>query len=224
MKKSAIVVFDIDGTLTDSVGVHQDAFAETLESFGFPDLNTDWASYRHHTDSGIFAEAWERAGFAGAADVTALEARFTPRFHAAAARRPIAEISGAAGLLSALEDTPWAVAFATGSLADAARAKLAVTGCDADTAILVTASEFHTREAIVAAAVDRVRQAHGIEPGGRVVSVGDGLWDLTTARALRLAFIGIATGAKADALRRADPACALHRDLSAGLAILGRAG
>ncbi|HHC30077.1 MAG TPA: HAD family hydrolase, partial [Rhodobacterales bacterium] len=35
MQKTGIVVFDIDGTLTDSVGPHQEAFLEAMESFDF---------------------------------------------------------------------------------------------------------------------------------------------------------------------------------------------
>lgn len=42
MTGSRIAVFDIDGTLTDSVALHQVAFLEAVASFVFPHLDTDW--------------------------------------------------------------------------------------------------------------------------------------------------------------------------------------
>ena len=54
--KTSIAVFDIDGTLTDSVALHQAAFAEALQTFGFPALEMDWPNYQHHSDSAIFLE------------------------------------------------------------------------------------------------------------------------------------------------------------------------
>lgn len=52
---------NIDGTLIASIEVHQKALLRTLVSFEFPSLNTDWVSYRHHTDSWIFEEAYTAA-------------------------------------------------------------------------------------------------------------------------------------------------------------------
>lgn len=223
MQKTAIAVFDIDGTLTDSIPQHQEAFEAALRHFGFPALRTDWAAYRHHTDSGIFAEAWDEAGFAGAPDLAGLEARFAPRFAAAVARRPIAEITGAAALLRALEGSRWAVAFATGSLAGAAHTKLAAVGRAPAPGELVTASEHESREAIVAQAIENARQRHGIGGAAPVVSVGDGVWDAKTARALGVAFLGVGAGEGAARLQAAAPGAPIVQDLTDGLAVLERA-
>lgn len=223
MQKTAIAVFDIDGTLTDSIPQHQEAFEAALLSFGFPALRTDWGAYRHHTDSGIFAEAWAEAGLAGAPDLAGLEARFAPRFAAAVARRPITEITGAAALLRALEGSRWAVAFATGSLAGAARSKLAAVGHAPAPGELVTASEHASREAIVAQAIENARRRHGIGAAMPVVSVGDGVWDAKTAQNLGIAFFGVGTGERAASLQAAAPKAQIVKDLAGGLAALERA-
>jgi len=67
-----IVIFDIDGTLTDSVAQHQSAFESAVR----PSLRTDWSSYTHHTDSAIFEQAWEEARFEGRADLSKLESQY----------------------------------------------------------------------------------------------------------------------------------------------------
>lgn len=226
MKKTGIVVFDIDGTLTDSVGVHQEAFLAAMESFGFPALRTDWAGYRHHSDSGIFAEAWAEAGFAGTAPVAALEERLSPLFEAAVARRPIPEIreiGGAVQMLAGLAETKWAVGFATGSFAGPAVAKLAAVGLDAGAEVMVTASEFASREEIVGAAIARIGARHGLDTSVPVVSVGDGLWDLKTARALGVRFLGIGAGARGKLLRDAEAGLAVFDDWRWGHAVLDAA-
>lgn len=79
-KKTSIVVFDIDGSLTDSVAPHQVAFEAALCSYPFPALRTEWASYKHHSDSAIFREAWEEAQFDGNPGMKGIEARFRSAF------------------------------------------------------------------------------------------------------------------------------------------------
>lgn len=223
MQKTGIVVFDIDGTLTDSVGPHQEAFLEAMESFDFPALRTDWASYRHHCDSGIFKEAWAEAGLAGAAPVAVMEERLLARFEAVVARQPIPEIKeidGAGAMLSALAKTEWAIGYATGSFAGPAAAKLAAVGIDAGAEVVVTASEFSTREDIVSAAISRIGARYGLDRSVPVISVGDGLWDLKTARALGLRFFGIGKGARGKVLRDAAEGVPVFDDWRWGHGVL----
>ena len=86
MSERSVIVLDIDGTLTDSVGQHQAAFKRALRSFPFDNLDTDWGGYRHHTDSGIFAEAWARGGMRGSPPFDDLESRYAQAYDAVASR------------------------------------------------------------------------------------------------------------------------------------------
>ncbi len=52
--KNRLAVFDIDGTLTDSVFIHQSTFIKALEKVGLSNFDTNWSNYKHHTDSFIF--------------------------------------------------------------------------------------------------------------------------------------------------------------------------
>jgi phosphoglycolate phosphatase-like HAD superfamily hydrolase len=56
-----------------------------------------------------------------------------------------------------------------------------------------------SREAIVRKAIERAERRH--QRFERIVFVGDALWDVRTARNLRLPFLGIASGAQAALLR-----------------------
>lgn len=199
-KKSGIVVFDIDGTLTDSIPQHQIAFERALRQFNFPALRTDWGNYRHHTDSAIFSEAWEEAKFADSPNLAALEAHYRRELDDQLAKKPLLEIAGAASFIQWLKQHGWAVAYATGSLRYGAEKKLAALDIDARDAILVTASEYQTREDLLINAIKLASEQSSLPAGQKVISVGDGLWDLKTAQNLQLAFIGIGEGPKAGLL------------------------
>lgn len=201
MASSVLAVFDIDGTLTDSIAQHQSAFESALRSFDFPDLRTNWSSYRHHTDSAIFAEAWQEAGWDSAPDQEKLESRFAAAFDANLMNWPIRETPGASALLTTLERHNIPFGFATGSLKHGAMRKLSVLTAATDAQPLTTASEFETREAIVGKAIEAAHRMFELAPDTRVVSIGDGLWDLKTAAALGLDFIGVGTGLNAEKLR-----------------------
>ena len=79
-------------------------------------------------------------------------------------------------------------------------------------------SEAHTREEIVRLAIARARERYGCTYL-RIVSVGDGVWDVRTAQQLQLPFVGVAQGAHAEALRAAGARIVL-RDLADASAVL----
>ena len=59
MRKKNLIVFDIDGTLTDSVNQHQKAFTETLHDIGVAKIISEFKTFKHHTDSFITKEVYE---------------------------------------------------------------------------------------------------------------------------------------------------------------------
>ncbi|SCB32318.1 HAD family hydrolase [Rhizobium multihospitium] len=221
MSTNSIVVFDIDGTLTDSVAQHQKAFEKALRSFAFPALRTDWAVYRHHSDSGTFEGAWEEAGWSQQPDHAALEERFRLEFDAVLETDPVAPISGAAEFLVALRQTDWIPVFATGSLRHGALRKLTSLNVAFDEELLVTASEYPTREEIVSHAILRAKEKYSIACTERVVSIGDGIWDLKTAQNLGLEFLGIGFADKAERFRALG--ARVYPGFGDGLAILADA-
>jgi beta-phosphoglucomutase-like phosphatase (HAD superfamily) len=58
MRKSGrnlkLAIFDIDGTLTNTNSVDDECFVKALaEAHAITEIDTDWATYPHTTDSGI---------------------------------------------------------------------------------------------------------------------------------------------------------------------------
>lgn len=190
LKKKNLIVFDIDGTLTDSVAIHQNAFVETLVEIGVKNLNSDFKSFKHHTDSFIAKEIYENDTDEIFSDLirTKFEKGLTERINTSS----IEEIKGASRLIDHLKhNTNYTVCYATGSLLRPAKFKLDSIGVHYDEKLLVASDNIYSREDIVSAAIRKARGHYGIEKFDRIISVGDGLWDLLTAKNLGLEFIGV---------------------------------
>lgn len=197
-----LAVLDIDGTLTDTIPLHHAAFLSVMESFKFPNLDRNWAGYTHHTDTAIFEEAWLSAYGTNAASEHRQDfhTRLETAFARASSNVKIDEIAGARVFVGALRNGGWTVAFATGGLRELSKIKLTAVEIPFEEDVLVTASEYVTREELVAHAIVAAGEYYACKPS-LIVSIGDGIWDLKTARLLGLPFLGIGTGPKADMLR-----------------------
>ncbi|WP_025137927.1 HAD family hydrolase [Achromobacter sp. DH1f] len=213
--KKYILVLDIDGTLTDTVALHQRAFLGAMQALALPALETDWGAYPHHTDTGILRHALAMNGRAepSAGQLMAFEEDLARRFldELAAAptpaaptpAAPIQPIPGAADFVHGLADSAWAVVFATGGVRAVSGVKLQAAGIPFSDAALFTASEEPARDALVARAIAHAHRAYPQTRDGVVVSMGDGLWDLKVAQQLGLRFLGVGSTAQALAARGA---------------------
>ncbi|HTH76145.1 MAG TPA: HAD family hydrolase [Trinickia sp.] len=193
MEKDCILVLDIDGTLTDSVAMHQEALLGAMQALRLTRLNTDWGSYPHHTDTGIFAHAIAQNGIeAPTSDtMTGFERDLDNRFSIQLAEHGLHEVSGARALVLAAAQSRWGVVFATGGIRSVSRRKLRAVGIDFAEEVLITSSEHASRRNLVAAAVNRAMHVYDIPSPQAVTSIGDGLWDLRVAAELGLGFVGI---------------------------------
>jgi phosphoglycolate phosphatase-like HAD superfamily hydrolase len=202
-----LAIFDIDGTLTDTAGVDDDCYRETIaEALGVAPSAIDWSGAAHVTDSEIFRwlsqvhgrdEPDERV-------MARARARFVERLSVQLSAAPtrFSSIRGAGTMLRDLPQRDWCVAFATGGWGPSALLKLRVAEITLDEAVFACADDARTRADIVRLARDRAESFYE-RHFDRVVSVGDGVWDVQTAAALRLPFVGIGKGAHAERLRTA---------------------
>jgi phosphoglycolate phosphatase-like HAD superfamily hydrolase len=222
------VVFDVDGTLTESGDVDTEVNVRAMaDLFDVRDVDTDWSRYRHATDGGVFEECFARRwGRPASPDE---RARFEERVGAdmeealrAAPHRSRA-VAGAAPLLAALAACPGVtVALATGAYQRSMLAKLHGAALDVAALPRATGSDAIAREEIVALACARAAAHAGCGRFERVVSVGDGVWDVETARRLELAFVGVAGGAARARLEHAGARSIIddYRDLAGVLSLL----
>ncbi|MGZ4032796.1 MAG: HAD family hydrolase, partial [Tumebacillaceae bacterium] len=146
-----LVVFDIDGTLTASVNVHQIAILRALERFGLQEIDTDWGSYLHFTDSWIFQANFRRAKgrYANEEEFASFEELFEEEYRAASGGAAVDPLPGAVACLEELQERGIPFCFATGSMRSAAEHKLLSFPGIASAPVLATASEGLTREEIV---------------------------------------------------------------------------
>lgn len=185
-----LLIFDIDGTLTDTVPMYKQAFIDGLHQMGVQQMDTNFKEYLHHTDSYIgkvIYEAERKESFT-ASKIELFETYLTEIVMNA----QIQEIVGAKKLIESLQADPEiAIGFATGSLLKPALHKLAATDIPFNKEVLVAANHIHERENIVSQAIEQAKAFYDQHDFGRIISVGDGLWDLKTARNLNIEFIGI---------------------------------
>ncbi|QBC33385.1 hypothetical protein [Pandoraea sp. XY-2] len=92
--------------------------------------------------------------------------------------------------------------FATGGIRQVSHRKLRSVAIEYTDAMLVTSSEYSSREQLVAQAIKRAQAGYGITHPRAVVSIGDGMWDLKVARRLGIDFVGIGSR------RSRSPLCA----------------
>ena len=190
-----LVLFDIDGTLTQSQSIDSDLYLESLEAvFGFKNVPPDWSAYRHTTDSGILEEIFEvrleRAPtIREAAD---FRAHFVAAIAAAAARAPFREIDGARAILDHLKRrADCCIGLATGGFSESARCKMQSAGLDYGEFPAASADDATSRVAIMRMAIDRVVAGLTGRRPHEIVYVGDAIWDARACRELGIPFIGV---------------------------------
>jgi len=209
------LLFDLDGTLIDSVYQHVLAWQEALTAFG-----VDLAVWKIHRrigmSGGLFVNALVRE--TGGA-LSPSQARELGLAHAEAfgrRRDTVRPLPGAAELLATLTDegVPWAIA--TSGLAVSARPALALLGLPEDTPLVTRDQVRHAKPDpdLFLAAAARL----GVDIT-RAMVVGDSVWDMLAAQRARALGIGLLSGgygedelARAGALRvYEDPADMLKR-------------
>ncbi len=205
MAPGKLAILDLDGTLVRSYELDAECFVAAFDdALGIADIDTDWARYDHVTDPGIAAQIIrERRGRRPrAGELARLQSAFRVRLAEAAGRDgAYAALPGAAGLLAELRARPdWAMALATGGWRAAARFKIGRSGLDLDDLPAAFREDGPSRQGIVCAAIARAREHAGVDDFGRIVCIGDGVWDVRTATSLGLPCIGVGTGGRAERL------------------------
>ena len=204
-----LALFDIDGTLTNTNGVDNECFVKALtEAHAFTEIDTDWAAYPHTTDSGITLHIFQEK--LGRNPEEAELAKFQCCFvnmlkeQYKSNSSSFAEIAGAAIALNQLQrESDWAVAIATGCWRESALLKLRAAKIDIDGIPAAYAEDGLSREEILQVAVSQALEQSRLSSFEKIVSIGDGLWDVRTARRLDFTFIGVGCGESAAMLHQA---------------------
>ena len=184
------LIFDLDGTLVDSVYQHVLAWREALESTGI-ELSV-WRIHRRiGMSGGLLANALLRET---GHRVTSEEAAHLQQAHAEAYARLVGQIRplpGARELLAHLSKTrvPWAIA--TSGRMESARPTLELLDLRPEVPIVTRDEVRHAKPDpdLFLAAAERL----GVDIADSVV-VGDSVWDLLAARRARALGVGLLAG------------------------------
>lgn len=183
-------LFDLDGTLVDSVYQHVLAWREALESAGI-----ELAVWRIHRrigmSGGLFLSALLRET---GRPVTPEEVERIQRIHAEAYARQVGQVRplpGARELLVYLTDigVPWAIA--TSGRMESARLTLELLEVGPDVPVVTRDQVRHAKPDpdLFLAAAERL----GV-PITEAVVVGDSIWDMLAARRARALGVGLLSG------------------------------
>jgi len=186
-----LIIFDIDGTMTESENHHLSAFEYALREMGIHNINTDWASYRHITDKHVLGVNFERQfnEKLSSSDMKDCERLILSKLESMPI---IAGKPGASELVNALwNHDGWDLAFATGSLFLPAIKKLRDAEIRFKPSIVIGSNELSTREDLIAAAIDAAKKLNHVTHYHSILSCGDGLWDWQTAQNSDLQFLGV---------------------------------
>lgn len=197
---SPAFVFDLDGTLVDSVYQHVLAWREALEQVGI-ELSV-WRIHRRiGMSGGLFVNALLRElGH----PVTAEQAGRIPQLHAEAYRRlgdQVRPLPGARDLLRALSDAGVRWAVATSGRLESARPALELLSLGPEVVVITRDQVRHAKPDpdLFLAAAERL----GVRIDESIV-VGDSIWDLLAARRARALGVGLLSGGYGeDELQRA---------------------
>jgi HAD superfamily hydrolase (TIGR01509 family) len=183
-------LFDLDGTLVDSVYQHVLAWREALEKTGM-----ELAVWRIHRRIGMSGGLLVNALLRETGHrVSAAEAAELQRIHAEAYARQIAQVRplpGARDLLAHLTKNRVLWAIATSSWRDSAQATLRLLGIDSEATVITRDQVAHAKPNpdLFLAAAERL----GVEISDSIV-VGDSVWDLLAARRARALGVGLLSG------------------------------
>lgn len=200
----ALIIFDVDGTLIESDAIDSECYVAAIsEHLGIKECSPDWGTYAHPTDPGVTIELYLRHLGRGPTPVEldAFIDLYVKRLEedVASRRSALSEVGGAASMLATMRaNERYSVAIATGAWRRSALVKLGAAGIDIEGIPFASGDDAIDRCSIFSLAARRARG-----PFSRTILVGDGVWDVATARSLNMAFLGVGSGTRADKLRAA---------------------
>jgi phosphoglycolate phosphatase-like HAD superfamily hydrolase len=191
LRKKNLIVFDIDDTLTKSERQHQSAYVNAMRHFGMSQINQDWKCYRNVTDSYILKVVYEQ-NFQKSFPLEMIldfEERMTSEMLTMQETEAILGANSAVQYF--LNETDYAICFATGSLHRPAMLKLEQAKINFTPELVEASNTIYTREDIVRSAMLKAKDYFQVDEFDQIISVGDGIWDMKTAKNLGVHFLGI---------------------------------
>jgi len=184
-----LYIFDIDGTLTDSIPTYLKVITKVLSDIGLKDIDTDYDNYLHHTDRYALEYNYER-NF-GKKAPNSLRFELDTLLETELKKHdPVVEIPGARELLLQFQDQKIPFAYGTGAFPKATAVKMNDAQIPFIPEVLATSITSVSRVGFVKEAITKSKEFYNRD-FNKIVAVGDGLWDLKAAQELKIDFLGV---------------------------------
>ncbi|MBB6109574.1 HAD family hydrolase [Mucilaginibacter lappiensis] len=193
------IIFDIDGTLTDTTEVDDRCFTQALEDvFGFKGFETNYGHYVNTTDSGIIDQLFQEQHQRSFTEMERDEfiSHFCKLLYEAYMQEKhcMKEIPKAAAIINTLcGQEGVSIGLATGGWRESALFKLRCAGINMEGCVAASfAQDAKARRDIIGNTIRQMNDLHNLEvPMSDIVYVGDGRWDYEATKQLGIRFIGI---------------------------------
>ncbi len=191
-----LVIFDIDGTLTNTKKVDDKCFEKAFkQTFEIEIKELDWEVATNVTDWGLTEEVFEMV-YKRKPSKSEYNKMRTNFMHLLKKEKQkdasqFTEVRGAVSFYNYVKNnTDWKVGIATGAWEQSALLKLQSIGIEIDGVAFSNSDYFISREGITQHTIDQIQEKHDDEIT-EVVYFGDGVWDYNTCKNLGIRFIGI---------------------------------
>lgn len=192
-----LIIFDVDGTLTDTVCMDSDIFLDAfIGRLGIEELNSNWDEYKYSTDSGFALEIFKKhiGRVPSDSEISEIKEDFFSALLNRITQEPTCcvPIPGAKFIfnhISQIED--WDTAIATGGWENSALMKLKCAEIDYQGSPLATGDDHIERREIINIAIEKSKRHYAKDSYDQVIYVGDRHWDYRAAQDLGIRFIGI---------------------------------
>lgn len=182
------VIFDIDGTLTQSTGFDASCFRNAVLEHADVEFKNDWGEYTHVTDSGILNEIIESHNLTKFKNeiTKKVKASFISNIENHLNVYSVVEVPGASKFLKLLSEIDnVSVAIATGGWGETAELKLKSAGIGFEKVPLCSANDAESRVDIMKYA----RLTAGNSHASSISYFGDASWDKKACAELGWNFI-----------------------------------
>jgi len=191
-----LLVFDIDGTLTNTTDVDNLCFTQTYQNLYKADWkNFNWKGIQHVSDSGL-ANAYFEYRFNRlpiSEEIEKIQLMFMEILSKQFVKKPsrFREIPGAGQLIREFSShSNYHVAFATGCWKKSAIFKLNAANIPFNN-IPLGHADFHYDRALITKEAIKLAQVKFGTDWEHIVYVGDGIWDAQTTDLLKIPLIGV---------------------------------
>jgi phosphoglycolate phosphatase-like HAD superfamily hydrolase len=192
-----LLIFDIDGTLTDTKDVDDDCFISAFfDEYKIELKNIDWSIFNNVTDYGLFIDIYNSSFNRNPTEADRLnfQRRFFEYLNNKLKSNPgkFKSVNGASNFIKyCLDYTNYKIAFATGGWHYSANLKLQAANIFNVGIPISSCDILFRRQDILLEAIEKSKHHYKTQTFDKIIYFGDGVWDYKTTCELEIEFIGV---------------------------------